>query len=342
MRNYPDTLLKIIAASELNLNSISKLSGVSNTYLTKLSKGQINHPGKDKIASILLALNHTISEINSVLAEYDYRSLNRHDIPAILVNNQRRKIEGRMLPHYDRLHFELMLAAFETLGGTKVLVKNRPSGIYQPYPLYMMKEFQLEVGGDAARFLYDLTGKVVEERLRLFKRNCEKGSRIVNYICGKCLSESLDRNIERCIAAKDEQKLALYAEYYANAVSSAIKFPEQHRFFIVERCSTFEFLIQDADGKRPRINFTSSSPHSYENPYDQHNLQGFSTDAHSILHLFGLEVDMCKAAVNSEDSRNTPEGLRQYVSDKFAQRGVREHFDAAVQELLATPGIKFF
>jgi len=342
MRKYPDTILDIIAASDLNLNNISKLSGVSNTYLTKLSKGQINHPGKDKIASILLALNHTVSEINAVLAEYDYRALNEHDIPAILVNNQRRKIEGRILPHYDRLHFEMILAVFEAIGGTKVLVKNRPSGIYQPYALYMMKEFQLEVGGEAARFLYALTGRMVQERLRLFRENCRKGSRVVNYMCGKCFSESMDRNIGKCVRSEDTAKLKLYAQYYANAISNAVKFPEQHRFHIVERCSTFEFLIQDADGKKPKINFTGSSPHSYENPYDQHNLQGFSTDAPPTLRLFEGEVEMCKASLNSDDPRNTPQGLREYVAEKFARWDARKFFDEAMDELLATSEVKLF
>ena len=141
MRKYPSTLIDIIANSEMNLNNISKISGVSNTYLTKLSKKQINHPGKDKIASILLAMNHRISDINNVLKDYDYRPLNKHDIPAILNNNRKRKIEGPPTPHYDRLYFELMLVVLEHMGGTKIVVKDSPSGIYQPLPLLYDESF---------------------------------------------------------------------------------------------------------------------------------------------------------------------------------------------------------
>lgn len=342
MRKYPDTLLNIIAQSELNINNISNLSGISNAYLTKLSKGRINHPGKDKIASILLALNYTIAEINEILAQYDYQQLNRHDIPDILINNQRRKITGRLLPSYERLHFEMVLAVFERIGGTKILVKNRPSGIYQPHPLYMANEFQREVRDEVTQFQYDLTSRMVEERLKLFRRNCRAGNRVINYICGHCFDENLDGHLQRYAATGDEYMADLFAKYYANAISSAIKFPHQHKIHIIERCTSFEFLIQNAEGKNPTINFTSNAPHARTNPYEQHNLRGFSTDSASILHLFNLEVDMCKAAINPKDSRNTPEGLREYVARKFGQWKRRHLFEEAMDELMATPGVKLF
>lgn len=75
MRSFPDTLVKIIKKSDLNINQISMISGISNTYLTKLLRHRINHPGKDKITSVLLALNFTITAINDVLADYDYQPL---------------------------------------------------------------------------------------------------------------------------------------------------------------------------------------------------------------------------------------------------------------------------
>ena len=53
MRKFSESLSSIIASSGLNLNQISTVSGISNAHLTKLVKGNINKPGKDKIASIL-------------------------------------------------------------------------------------------------------------------------------------------------------------------------------------------------------------------------------------------------------------------------------------------------
>ncbi|WP_415715060.1 hypothetical protein [Maridesulfovibrio sp.] len=342
MRKYPDTLTDIIADSGMNLNNISNLSGVSNTYLTKLSKNMINHPGKDKIASILLALNQRITDINAVLAEYDYQPLNKHDIPAILNNNRKRKIEGPLMPHYDRLYFELMLVVLEQMGGAKIVVKDRPSGIYQPYRLYMLKEFQLELDGEAERFLYELTGNVVRERLRLFEENCRNGQTITTYMCRECLNEALDKIITQSIADNDMGKLQYYAQYMANAASCAIKFPEQHSLLITDRCSIFEFLIQDAYGKKPALNFTGNTRHTFNNPYDQHNLEGFSTSAPALLKLFNTEVEMCKKAVTPENSPARPEAFSNYVSEKFSRWKVGHIFEEAMDELMSTPDFKLF
>ena len=140
MRQFQNNLKRIIQHSGLKLNIISKTSGVSHTYLTKLIQGYINRPGKDKIASTLLALNFPIEKINAVLADYDYRALNRLDIPGILKNNQKRKIEGNTLGLYDHIHIQLLLAAMERLGGTKILVKNAPSVLFMPEALYLSKD----------------------------------------------------------------------------------------------------------------------------------------------------------------------------------------------------------
>ena len=64
MRIFDNSIRTIIEESGLKLNTISKTSGISHTYLTKLINGSINRPGKDKMASIMLALNYCIDEIN--------------------------------------------------------------------------------------------------------------------------------------------------------------------------------------------------------------------------------------------------------------------------------------
>jgi hypothetical protein len=46
MRKYTETLSGIIESSGLNLNQISKVSGISNAYLTKLVKGPYQQTGK--------------------------------------------------------------------------------------------------------------------------------------------------------------------------------------------------------------------------------------------------------------------------------------------------------
>ncbi|MCP3876677.1 MAG: hypothetical protein GY699_26510, partial [Desulfobacteraceae bacterium] len=119
IRLFNNKIAEIIGRNKANLNAISRSSGISHTYLTKLVQGQINRPGKDKIASILLGLNHSIASINAILAQYDYLPLDIPDIPAILANNKKRKIDGTTLPLYELIYVRLMLASMEQIAGTK-------------------------------------------------------------------------------------------------------------------------------------------------------------------------------------------------------------------------------
>lgn len=341
MRQYPETLVQIIAESGYNQNQISMISGISNAYLTKLLKGNINRPGKDKIASILLALHHSIANINYILSEYDYMPLNRHDIPDILNNNRRRKFEGRILPQFDHLYFELLMAALENLGGTKILIKNRPSGIFIPIDLYMMKEFPTEADSEAESFNRAFTHDVVAERKALFLENCRKGYRYETYICRDCLEDSLRRNLGPEAAGKDPRTLRLLARYYANAAAAYMKFPEQHLHQVVKRCAIFHFQIQDAGGPAPKVSYTGRRTHDLGADCDQLTLESFLTDDRAIVALFMNEVQRCRAAQDTTDERHTPEGFHAYLRAIFFAHGQGEAFDSACAELMAQPGCVF-
>ena len=340
MRTFPDTIISVITKSDLNINQISNISGISNTYLTKLLNRKINHPGKDKITSVLLALNYRISEINQILAEYDYLPLNPHDIPQILENNRKRKFEGRIVPHFDFIYFELVMAALEYIGGTKIIIKERPSGIYIPMDLYMMKEFPLEPDDDAARFFMTFTHDVVIERKALFAENCRRGYRYETYICKECLEESLDKNIGKKAQAASMRKVELYARYFANAVSASLKFPEQHIHNVVKRCTYFQFQIQDADGKNPKVSFTSDKRHYYKKEWESLTIEGFLSNAPGITDLFFSEVDKCRMATEETREINTADGFCTYVRDLFDHHGVKSLFDAALAELMVFQGMK--
>jgi transcriptional regulator with XRE-family HTH domain len=342
MRNFPDTLIQIIEQSDLNINRISQVSGISNTYLIKLLKGRINRPGKDKIASVLLALNYRISQINPILAEYDYMPLNAHDIPDILKNNRKRKFEGRIVPQFDYIYFELAMAALEAMGGSKIMVKNRPSGIFIPMDLYMMKEFPTEANDEAARFFMRFTHDIVMERKALFMENCARGFRYETYICKDCLGETLEKNIGPDAVNTSPVKRDLYIRYFANAVSASLKFPDQQFHQVINRCARFEFIIQDAHGKNPKVSFTSDRKHSYSRDWDQLNMEGFLSNAPEITDLFFNEIEKCRNAVDETDSLHTPEGFHAHIRALFDTHGQGRQFDRALAELMEYQGLKFY
>jgi transcriptional regulator with XRE-family HTH domain len=341
MRKYTETLPGIIESSGLNLNQISKVSGISNAYLTKLVKGHINKPGKDKIASILLALNHSVTGINSILGEYDYMPLNSHDIPEILDNNRRRKFEGRILPQFDNIYFELLMAALESIGGTKILVKHRPSGIFLPSELYMMKEFPTESDTQADNFFRLFTREVVAERKALFLENCNKGHRFETYMCQSCLEESLERNIGPEAQKADSRKVDLYVNFYANAVAASLKAPDQHLHCIVNRCTYFQFQIQDAEGDTPKVSYTAMRRHDDMNACDQLTLESFLSDDAAIVALFQNEVAQCAAARDNTGGGHPSHDFHATIHKEFESFGLGRQFEAALAMLMDSPGFNF-
>ncbi len=336
MRKFSNSLVQIIADSGYNQNQISKISGISNAYLTKLLKGNINRPGKDKIASILLALHYSIANINHILSEYDYMPLSRPDIPEILNNNRRRRFEGRILPQFDHIYFELLMAALENLGGTKIIIKHRPSGIFIPLELYMKKEFPTESDSEAEAFNRAFTYDVVAERKTLFLQNCHKGHRYETYICRECLDESLRRSLGTNTWNNDPNYIKLLARYYANAAAAFMKFPRQHIHRIVNRCSIFKSQIQDADGPAPKVSFTARREHRLGVDCDQLTLEGFLSDNQTTVGLFMNEVNRCRNALDTTDDRHTPEGFHAYLRAIFLAHGHGETFDTAFKTLMKT------
>ncbi len=342
MRQLPNTLSEIIQESRLRLNVISKTSGISHAYLTKLVKGNINHPGKDKIASILLSLNYSIARINEILAQYDYQPLNALDIPAILANNRKRKIEGNTLAQYDHIYFELLMAAMERIGGTKLLVKNRPSGIFIPNGMYLETEYPFETDKKARVFLHDLTLALIDERKRLFLTNCRKGCRFETYICTHCLDDYLKKHLDPTVEPNKGRHRENVVKYVANAIAAIRRSPGQHRTRMVERCAYFHFQIQNAHGERPKVSFPGRKIHHFDNDYEQMNLEGFTSDAPPMLALFFKEVDLCRRAAVRTLEQDYPITLVDFLTNRFRAYGLESDLIGAVEELLQSGPHAFF
>jgi len=342
MRKFSTQLIDFIEQSGFNLNSISKASGLSNVYLGKLVQGGINRPGKDKVASIMLALNVTISEINQMLAAYDYQPLHEDDIPGILHNNRRRTIEGGSLPQYDHIYFDLLLVALERLGGSKIIVKNRPSGVFMPLELYLLKEYPYETDNQAARFRYQLTSAILAERRQLFLANCASGNRIETYICKTCLDDYLARNLAPAARRKDSRRTELVVNYFANALSLALRKSDIHRLYIMERCPYFHFLMQDADSRHPKVSYPGRKMHVFNNQYDKRMLEGFTTDLPAIVALFKKEIEMCKGAVDETISGDYPHSLYAYLLARFAKFDMAAELKDSLAALMQEPHLRFY
>jgi transcriptional regulator with XRE-family HTH domain len=326
MRQFPNCIRNIIQASGLKLNTISKTSGVSHTYLTKLVKDSINRPGKDKIASVMLALNFSISEINSTLAEYDYRPLNTHDIPGILSNNLRRKIEGNALSLYDHLHMRLLLSPLERLEGTRILVKGSPSVLFMPEALYLARDAIYSSDPVAQQFYLEFNRALFRERQEHQLRTFEAGHPSETYICRKCLEAYIDDQL----GDQPDRHRQLVTAYFGNVLRALRRYPAQQRLHIVERCTYFDFQLQGADQPHPKVFFLGRKLHAYDGARQQLNLQGFSSDGPAMIALFLKETDSSRLAAIPRLVENYPENLIAYLEDRFNRHGLGDSLAAAM------------
>ena len=344
MRHFPNKLTHVIRQSGLRLNTICKTSGVSHTYLTKLVQGNVNRPGKDKIASILLSLNYSIADTNALLAEYDYQPLNPLDIPEILKNNRKRKIEGGFLPTYDHVYFDMLLSAIEAMGGVKILVKDTPSSLFMPDELYLKREYPFiyEKDDRAEDFRTAFSHALLKERKELFLRNCRRGHLFETFICKRCLDDYIRAKLE---SAADRQRAGdhrLIVKYFANVLAAIIRNPDQHRTRLVERCAYYVLQLQDTRGKHPIGFFLGRKPHDYDNIHEQQNLEGFTTDSAAMIAFFQKEIDTFRRAVVHNAARSYPDYLIDYVMDAFDAVGLKADLQAALDRLVAREALSFF
>lgn len=342
MRKFAPKIVTLINESDLNLNHISKSTGISNVYLYKLVQGTINRPGKDKIASIMLALNQSVSAVNAMLKAYDYQPLTAEDIPAILKNNRRRRIVGGNLPQYDHIYFDLLLAVLERIGGARIVVKNRPSGVFMPPELYLLKEYPYESDNAAARFRRELTQALLMERRELFVANLESGGRLETYICKTCLEDYLSRHIGPEARQKDPHRAELVVQYLANALSLALKRPELHQIRIMARCPYFHFLMVDADGEQPKVSYPGRKLHRFNSEHDMRMLEGFTTDLPLIVNQFKHEVEMCRRASDVELGRDYPHAMVAHFESLVSAHGMGEQLAAQLQHLMASRKLTFY
>jgi len=337
MRQFPNKISDIISKSGLNVNTISKTSGISNTYLNKLIQGNINRPGKDKITSTLLALNFTIGEINAVLADYDYRSLAAPDIAEILSNNNKRKIEGNTLPLYESIHGKLLLAHMERLGGDKILSKDTPSVLFMPEKLYIQANHNTEKTPDASAFYMDLMKALFRERKQVFYKSIARGCRFETFICRDCLERYLERNLEA-----DREHRLLIVQYFANVLGAVHRNPQQHLMRIVDRCCFFVFQIQGSDREKPKVFFFGKQPVEHGANVMHQALQGFASDAATMVALFEQEAELCRRTLNPEIARNYPANFIKYISELFARLGLRQALEGATDEVGRGSELVFF
>ena len=339
-RLFNNKIAEIIGRDAANLNAVSRSSGISHTYLTKLTQGQINRPGKDKIASVLLGLNYPIASINTILAEYDYLPLNPPDIPAILANNTKRKIDGTTLPLYELIYVRLMLARMEQIPGTKILTRHSPSAVFMPAELYHGQDAYSE-SDNAARPFYEAFSQAlfVQRKDNFLRWEKQRTNRFETYMCRSCLEAYLDKQLAHSTDPVDTHRQEQVVRYFANAIRFIIQHPEQHLTYVCDHCSFFIYQIQDADHKNSKVLYLGKAMHKTGRGPGRMSLQGFvSGNPHKVA-LFMRETRLCRRSIVAGINADYPKGLLDYLFGLFEARGLGRALQDAVDGLLASGGM---
>ena len=143
--------------------------------------------------------------------------MDKPDIPEILENNRKRKIQGNTLSLYDDIHVKLLLSPMERMGGTKILVKKAPSVLFMPEELYLGRKTDInEDDSPDKSFYHAFTRALFKERKAIFQLSCEAGTRFETYICRQCLEEY----IKKVMDANQGNQTELVLRFFANAAAA--------------------------------------------------------------------------------------------------------------------------
>jgi hypothetical protein len=210
--------------------------------------------------------------------------------------------------------------------------------------LYLQDEypFSFEKSDEDETFRQALTSALLQQRKNIFVRNCRKGYTFQTFICKRCLTDYLERHLKDAGGSADPARSKLIVQFFANVIHTVKHNPQQHRVWMVERCSFYHFVIQPAGGAHPRALFLGRKPHHYNNVYEQQNLEGFTSDASSVIALFMREADLCRRATDQKIDRDYPRRLIAYIKTLFRKLGKAKGLETALNTIEKRGAQAFF
>ena len=343
------TLNELVEQSGLSQKAISTAAGISHTYLAKVLRGDVKRPGKAKIASILLALNKSIFEINSVLLHYDYRPLMHYDVHEILENNKRRKLDGSIRPQYGRVHLSLFLSALENLGGNRLGVRDRTPSLFFPKGTLLAQEFdtcamewETHAERDAVTFSVELLQALRQERRETYAASLEQGAVYEHYINRPAFEHLFRRIVNNTSSEWKDRMIPTAVQALANTASIACKWPEQCRMQFTEHRPAFHFLMQtpvDCDAKALFMAFAAQTPAQNVN---EQMLMGFSTEDPRVIGALLEESHLCREKANRAAPENMADAFCQDLRKILSLHGLVDAFDHELETLMQQDGFVLY
>lgn len=268
-------------------NQIAAVSGLSNPYIKELEKDNINNVGREKLVSLSIALDLSLSEIDDLLTTFDRSQLTVSDIPLFLNVAEKCKFSAALHPINDSYMLDLMLLTIDAAQGPHTIVSTRPASCFrhEGHRLYSEK-----VLVKAHPIYGDLVATINRERRKRFLLNLNDHL-TENFVCRHCLEEY----IKNC---KDEEEKRWRIKHLQNIIGVIHNF-ENFNFYLTRKCPSFLFVLKSTLNslkEADKLIITTFPPHRLTTG-EAMSLTGFATENKAVVSNFKKELDNMRASV---------------------------------------------
>jgi transcriptional regulator with XRE-family HTH domain len=341
------TLNQLIENSGMNKNQVSKISGISNTYLSKIEQFE-NSGNRIKIKrktliNIAVSLNLSLVEINGLLMDYDHGELSTSDIPSFISASENQTVTG-ILPVFSSLVIGWFLIGMEktlsvTEGASMEYVLDQPShALKSPEHASFVGEWDF----NSKKLLplhKDLIESACTHRRKLITEALDKGNCIKTYICSNCFERYLLGWEQHKGTDAEEKSKKLLREHLQTLISYIENYPNQYQLRFLKKCprTRYELLympLQNELGKveqnLSRVIFLGRESlcnadrrilwWSNDNGFGQGfgDLLGFATDLQNLLDFFHMQHVGLKDHFVDDRFKN-PESVTEHIRELMSK-----------------------
>jgi len=245
------TLLQLIEKSGMNRNQVSKISGISNTFLTKLERfeasGEKIKIKRKNLINLAVSLNLNLVEINSMLKEYRHEKISASDTPHFLAASETKTVTG-IIPLFSSLAQEWFLIGMEkelsnTEGAFLEWVLDQPTHALKS-PEYASFTNRLDSNTDNIQTVHkDLVTSACAHRRKLITEALERGNCISTYICHGCFERYVKR-WEQYNGADIEGNHKNFIEEHLETLIKYIEtYPDHYKLRFLKKCHRLNYEL---------------------------------------------------------------------------------------------------
>lgn len=273
-------------------NQIATLSGLTNTYIRNLQRGDIANVSRKKLIALGVALNLELNRFEDLLAAFDRTHLTTLDIPLFIEAANQCSLSEAVLAVKDLFCYELIMLAIENRPGSMVIVNDRPttSLMYHGHRSYLDRKLL------STHAIYaDLIETIGEGRRSNFAQRVEETT-IEHCICRHCLDDYLHQ-------CRNPQEL-YWRFHHVLALREVVKNQPHFHLYLTDVCANFNFTLKfgtEEGSSQDQLAYSARAPHD-DRIKKIDRTAGFMTENPTLTETFHQEVQRIKKSSEPEFS----------------------------------------